>query len=273
MTLNWLECLIYGILSGFAEFLPVSAPAHQAVYLKLLGQQDHPALRLGAYTGALAAVLIFSWKLLARIRKEQRIARIPKSRRRRQPDAAVLIQGRVLRTATVCLLVPFLFYRSVSVFPQRLWILGLTAAINGIVLYVPQFLPGANKTALSLSPLDAALVGFGAGLGVIPGISRVGMSLAVAQVRGTDRSYAVELALALSVPALAVLTGITAFSAVSAGITGGAFLGWLLSSLGSFGASCLTVMLIRFLSVRMGFGGFAYYCWGFALFTWILYLI
>ena len=40
MELNWLECLIYGLLSGLTEFLPVSSLAHQTVILKVFGLEN-----------------------------------------------------------------------------------------------------------------------------------------------------------------------------------------------------------------------------------------
>ena len=35
----------------------------------------------------------------------------------------------------------------------------------------------------------------------------------------------------------------------------------------------LGVILVRFLAVKTGFSGFAYYCWGAALFTFLIFLI
>ena len=35
--MNWLQGIIYGLISGFAEFLPVSSHAHQRITLYLFG--------------------------------------------------------------------------------------------------------------------------------------------------------------------------------------------------------------------------------------------
>ena len=37
MKLSWLESLIYGVISGLTEFLPVSSVAHQAIVLRQSG--------------------------------------------------------------------------------------------------------------------------------------------------------------------------------------------------------------------------------------------
>lgn len=275
MALNWLECLIYGILSGFSEFFPVSSLAHQAVYLKLLGKENDPVLQCCAHIGALAAVLIFCLPILNRLHKERRIAALPKKRRRRQPDLAALMESRVLRMAAVSMLVLFIGYGLVADLYQRLWILAIFLGVNGIVLYVPQYLPGANKTAQSLSALDAMLIGIAGGCGMIPGISRIGAAVSTGLIRGVDRRYALELALLISVPALLALVLLTGLAAMGGGasFSGGTLLRCITVTASAFGAAYFAIFLMRFLSVRVGFGGFAYYSWGLALFTLILYLI
>lgn len=275
MELNWLECLLYGLISGFSEFLPVSSLAHQTLFLKLLGKANDPLLQCCAYVGGLVALLIFCLPTLNRLRREQRIASTPRKRRRRQPDPALIAQLRVLRTGIMAVLVLLLGHSLVANLHQRLWLLALFVAVSGVLLYVPQYMPSANKTALSLSALDAMVIGLAAGCGIVPGVSRVGAAVSVAVLRGTDRRYSMELALLLSIPAvtaLAVLSALAAFGSIAA-ITGALVLRCLLVTASAFAAAYLGIFLARFLAVRAGFGGFAYYCWGFALFTLIIYLI
>ena len=42
--MNFLECIIYGLLSGLAEFLPISATAHQTILRTLFGADEQPLL-------------------------------------------------------------------------------------------------------------------------------------------------------------------------------------------------------------------------------------
>ncbi len=273
--LNWLESLFYGIISGFSEFIPISSLAHQAVFLKLLGKENTPLLQCSAHIGALVALLVFCLPTLTRLQNEQRIASTPKKRRRRQADFGALMELRVLRVSAISMLVLFIIYGLVHDLYERLWLLALFAAVNGIALYVPQYLPGANKSAQSLSAMDAMLIGLSAGFGIVPGISRLGATVSIASVRGAERRYALELGLLLSVPALLALILLTLLSSFFAGVGfgNGMLLNCLLSSIGAFGAAYLAIFLMRFMAVRVGFGAFAFYCWGFALFTLILYLI
>ncbi len=272
--MSWLECLIYGFISGFTEFVPVSSRAHQTVFLELLGKENDPTLQFCANFGSLLALTVICMPILSRLKRERRIAAMPQKRRRRQPDVDTLMEDRALRMAAVSMLAVFIGYGLVSDLYERLWLLAVFIAVNGIVLYVPQFLPSANKLARSLSALDAMLIGLAGGCGIIPGISRMGASISTATIRGTDRRYAVELGLLISVPALLALTVLTGLSAIPIlSFSGAMLLRSVTVMVSSFGASWFSVYLVRFLAVRVGFGGIAYYCWGLALFTLILYLI
>lgn len=274
MELNWLESILYGLLSGFTEFLPVSAIAHQTVLLKLLGKQPCPAVQFAATLGAFAAVFASCFNALLRLRRERRIASLPKKRRRRQPDFSILMESKVFRLASVFMLLGFIAYPFVYEQYQRLWVLAILLGVNGIVLYLPQYQPSANKSAQSLSGLDALLIGLSAACGVVPGVSRMACAIGAGRVRGGEKRYSVELALLLSIPALAVLAVIYLVDAVSAGAFSAALaVNGVLAALSSFAAGYFAIVLVRYLAVRAGFSGFAYYCWGLALFTLIIYLI
>lgn len=275
MELGWFECLVYGLLSGITELLPVSSLAHQTVLLKLIGKPNDPFLQLSAHLGVLAAVLICCMPTILRLRREKRLLSMPKKRRRRQPDFAAVMELRVFRMAALSMVVVFIGYGLVQQLYQRLWILAILMAVNGAILYIPQYLPGANKTAESLSGLDAMLIGIAAGYGMIPGISRTAATMSAAQVRGTDRRYGMELALLLSIPAVAAMMLFELFAVIpaGAGLTAGLAGRAAVVAAASFAASYCGCLILRFLSVNVGFSGFSYYCWGLALFSLILYLI
>ena len=58
--MNWLQSLIYGLVSGITEFLPISSSAHQIILQKMFGQSGadplqnllvHLALLFALFTG------------------------------------------------------------------------------------------------------------------------------------------------------------------------------------------------------------------------------
>lgn len=275
MELNWLESLLYGMISGLTEFLPISSLAHQTVFLTLFGLEYSAILQFFVRLGLCAAAIIPNMPLMKRLLREYQIQATPKKRRNRHPDFGAMMEIRVLRTAMVVMLLSFFVYGFVADLHERLWFLALLIGVNGAMLYLPQYLPGANKQAQSLSALDATLIGLFAGFGILPGISRIASTLYVALVRGADRKYAVNLAFLLLIPGLIGLLIFDGIAVVSSGIaiSGFLILKCVTAAVAAFFGGCWAMSLVRFMAVKVGFSGFAYYCFGLALFTLILYLI
>lgn len=95
-------------------------------------------------------------------------------------------------------------------------------------------------------------------------------------IRESDKRNGVTWALMLSVPAVAVLIllDIVAIFTVGIGtITLAVFLGYLLSMMFAFAGAFLGVSVIRMLIEHSDYSGFAYYDFGLALFSFVLYLI
>lgn len=275
MELSWFESFVYGIVSGLSEFLPISAEAHRAIYLRIIGAGDYGLLRFMTHLGTLLALLFACGPSIAKLSRERKIASAAAKRRKRAPDVRSLTDIRFLRIGIISLLVMFILYPSMHDQHERLWILAGFLILNGIFLYVPQFLVGANKDSRSMSSLDAAVIGLCGGLGVIPGISRTGMTASVGLMRGAEKRYTLDNAFLLSIPAIIVLLVIDLFAVFTAttGLTFLAFISCVTAGITSFFGAYLSIFIMRFLAVRAGFSGFAYYSWGLALFSFILYLI
>ena len=101
------------------------------------------------------------------------------------------------------------------------------------------------------------------------------MSASFGMMRGATKRYALDTALILSIPALAVLLLIDFFAifTTSAGLTFLAILSCITAGITSFLSAFAGIYMMRFLAVRAGFSGFAYYSWGLSLFSFILYLM
>ena len=274
--MNWLQSLLFGLVSGCAEFIPVSSEAHMILLGRLFGMHDPgSAMRFSVHLGAAFALILSCMPQISRIIRENRIASTPVRRRKRQPDPVCLLDWRVLKTAAFFLVIGFVAYPWVGNQGQRLWILAIGLLVNGIILYFPQFVPGANKNSGTITRLDAMLIGLSGALGVLPGISRIGALSSGAQLRGCEKEYTLHISLLLSLAALFVMLLIELAQMLAFGIAGFTFLYFLnmvsactMSFLGAY----FVIKFMRFLSVKAGFAMFAYYSWGAALFAIILYL-
>lgn len=276
MEWGWLQSALYGLVSGLTEFLPVSSGAHRAMVELLTGAgQETAALRLICHICTLLALLVSSRSQLNKLRREQKLSAMPSRRRKRQPDPVALLDIRVLKTAGIVTLLTSLLLGPFVGLKVNPAVLAIFLVINGWVLYLCGRRPAGNRDSQSFSGVDALLMGLACGAGTIPGFSHVGLAVSAGQLRGGDRQYALKTAFLLFIPAALVLIAFDTYFLVTAGVL--LSLKWLISylicAIFSFTGAYASIIGMRFLAVRTGFAGFAYYCWGAALFDFILYLM
>lgn len=276
MDLNWFQSILYGLFSGLAEILPVSAPAHRAIMLKLFGENsESPLLRLMIHIAAFAALYFACHTQILRLLRAQKLAAVPRRSRKRPLDNNSLMDMRVLRTMLIPIVIGFVFYLNAAKLAENLLLVALFLLINGVILFLPPYLPGSNKKSGTMSRVDGLLMGLGGGLSVLPGISSIGTTTSIGLICGVERKYALNTALLMN---LAVIAGLIIFDFVSmftAGIGSvsfGHFLCYILAAAAAFAGVYLAVKVMRVLSENIGFSGFSYYCWGAALLAVILYI-
>ncbi len=277
MAWNWFYGLIYGLLGGFCELLPVSSQAHGILLEKLAGlPQSNGLLNMSVHLGALVALLFMYRATISKLRREQRIASLAPRRRKRQPDTESLMTLSLLKVAAWPLVFGSLLTLVLTPWFTRLWVLGLLVILHGILVFIPQYRPQGNKEIRSTSPLDALLMGLSGIVGLLPGFSRVGVVSSIGSLRGMSKQFCLQFTYLLSIPALAALCVtdvISLFFSGGQGVSGAMFLPCIFALLAAFGTALAGIRLMQFLAVKIGFESFAYYNWGFAMFTFIIYLI
>ena len=277
MELNAFEHILYGIVSGLSDILPVSQRAHSILLLKVLGAESIGGLPvLLIHIGILAAIYVSSQTQLVKMSRARRLARIPKKRRKRPLDVKSLMDSRFLTTMLVPVVLVLLFYGQLNRVSFNLLAVAGLLFLNGIILYIPQFLPGSNKDARSLSRVEGALMGLGGSLSVLPGMSGVGVSVSLGSICGVDRNYALNMTLMMN---MAYLAGMIVYDLLGLFQTGLGLLTfqwvivYLLAAAAAFVSTTLAIRVMRTLVSGTLFYLFAFYCWGIALFAFILNLM
>lgn len=275
--MNLFESIIYGIVSGLAEIFPVSAQANQMVLRQFFGvAQKEPIRDLLVHIAIFAAILLACRGMFAKIRREQVIAH----RMRRNPSQIRTLKGvydmRLVRTAAPIMLVGMLGNLLFTDIYQNRPLFSLLLLINGALILIPTYMHQGNRDARTMTGLDGMLIGFAAALSAIPGISRNGVIMFMTLIREADKNNGVIWALILSVPAmvmLALLDIIAMFTVGIGSITLMVLIGYLLSMVFAFIGAYFGVTFIRMLITRSDYSVFAYYDFGLALLSFVLYLI
>ena len=270
--MDWLRTVLYGFISGLTEFLPVSSAAHGEMVLKILGADSNQTmLSLLTQIGMLAAVLYFcrgQFRSLSRGRNAN-------SRRKRAENQDSILTLRLFRSTLIPLIVCYLFAGKAAAFSGRMNIIAIFLVINGIVLFLPELFPAGNKDARSVSGFHSLVLGLGAGSSIFPGMSCVGTVSSFGSILGLNRQFALEFAFLMTVPVLTlgIISNVAALILGGLGtITAAIAVRYLLAAVMAFFGGFCGISLMRFLSAGTGYSWFAYYCWGAALFSFILFM-
>lgn len=270
--MNWLQSILYGLVSGLTEFLPVSSHAHQQLLLSFFGVDAlDPVYNFVIHLAVFYALWTGCRRLLDPIRRE-RISRHQRNTARN--ESARLDWTLVKNAALPMCIVLVLSGRVRNVNNSFLWI-SVFLLINGILIYAPQRMIRANRGIHAMSALDSFILGICTGLSGFCGISRIGATISAADMRGVDKQRSLNWALLLSLPALLVLAALDLFGVFFGGGDvqfWANFFTYILAAAGAYAGAYLSIMLIKIVVTNVGIYGFAYYSWGAALFTFILYL-
>lgn len=277
MYLNWLQSILYGFLAGLTDILPVSAQAHKVLLLKFFGVQlGMDLMNLLIHLGIFGALYLSCQSQIVRMNRARALARVPKRRRKRPLDTRSLMDWSMLKTMLIPVILGLFVYKYAVSLSDNLILVALFLFLNGLILYIPQFLPGSNRDSRTLSRVEGLLMGLGGGASMLPGISAVGAAASIGCVCGVDRSYSLNMALLMNLGLTLglVVQDILTLLANGIGVLSFAIvIRYLLTALTAFGAAMLGVKVMRYLSADHGFGLFAFYCFGLSLFTFILNLL
>lgn len=271
--MNWLQSILYGLVSGLTEYLPVSSQAHQQLMHLIFGvNEPDPVRTFLIHVATLAALFVAYRPYLDQIKREQ-----ANHRRRRNStlSSQTIDDVRVVKNAVLPLVIGILILSYLYNGKGSLIMLALMLLINGIILFLPERVIRGNKSGGAMSAMDSFLLGIASALSVIPGFSRMGTALSLSQIRGADRQKALSWTFLLSIPAIATLVILDVFHIIT-GVGAVPFWvnlgGYLLSALASYASAYCGVFLMKTIVTKAGVTGFSFYSWGMSLLTFILYL-
>jgi undecaprenyl-diphosphatase len=180
-----------GLIQGLSEFLPISSSAHLILTPWFLGWPDPaPTFNVALHLGTLVAVATYfrhDWITLLRA-----------APRPRTPDGRLfwlLILGAIPGGIAGVLL------DNLAEAARRspLLIAGALALIGLALLIADRF--GRNDRRLhEIGGVDALLIGCAQALAIVPGVSRSGITIAVARARGIERATAARFSFLLGSP-------------------------------------------------------------------------
>jgi len=277
LELSWFKSFLFGLFSGLLDILPVSAQAHSALMLKFFGMKaSSDVMNLLIHLAVFAGLYYSSQKHLIRMNRARALARVPKRKRKRPLDVRSMMDWSLLKTMSIPALIGIYLRQHTAGIRDNLLLTALFLFLNGVILYIPQFFPTSNRDSRTLSRVEGLLMGLGGMASAIPGISAIGATSSIASLCGVDRLYALDMALMMNMAISAGLAFLDVLAIVANGLGTLSFwilIRYILSAAAAYCGTMLGIKLMRNLASGKGYTLFGVYCWGLALFTFILNLI
>ena len=193
-----IQAIFLGAVQGVAEFLPISSSGHLAVAEYFLGHTDVPIIfDILLHIATLGAVCIVFYKQIWRLLTV--LGRVIIRKNTVEDSADLKLIGALLISTVVTGLIGIVLKDVVQA--KNLLFIAVCFIITGVVLLLSTKLQSKKNVAVP-SVLQAVIIGAAQGIGVLPGISRSGSTIAAALLTGISRERAGEYSFLLSIPAI-----------------------------------------------------------------------
>ncbi len=209
--MSLLQAVVYGLVQGLTEFLPISSTGHLRIVQAIFGWKD-PGSSFSAVIqlGTTLAVVLFFWRELLHISVgwlRGVLDVLTRSEDRTSRKSLEYRMGWYLILATIPVGVfGLIFSHQIETGARNLWLISSALIVFALVLALAERVGKRDRDDDALDRNDAIAVGFAQALALIPGVSRSGATITAGLFRGLDRSTAARFSFLLSIPAV-VLSG------------------------------------------------------------------
>ena len=239
------NAILWGLIQGLTEFLPVSSSGHLVLIPAILDREG-PDLATTAmlHLGTLAAVLVYYRTDIAWMAKWDRPAR---------KMVTLIVIGTI-----PAVVLGVLFESKVEELVDSPSTVAIMLVVTGIVLLATGLLRGGDKRSEDIGPLDSVLIGLSQALALIPGISRSGMTISAGLARGMSKVEGARFAFLLGIPVIAGAGALEMIDFLGSGepIPSTVWVGVVVAGLSGYFAISILIRLLA----RVGLAPFGVYC-------------
>lgn len=195
-----LKFILLAVIQGISEVLPISSSGHLQIVQEMLGM-DTSSLTVSIFLhlGSLVAMIVFYRKLVFSIIGNS-IKYVFKSSERNDTNKNYL--KLLFMIVIACIpagLIGLLFKNKIeSIFANTIFI-GINLIITGCLLFLQKYIKG-KKTLDRMNWLDAIIIGLFQTIGILPGISRSGITTIGGKVSKLQDEDAINFAFLLFIP-------------------------------------------------------------------------
>ena len=200
--MEYLNFILYGLIQGLTEFIPVSSTAHLKVISLFFGIDDPgPSLSAFIQIGSVLALIWYFKNDILNLKRQYRKNFFEK-----------LIHGSLFRSILIGTIPIILLGGSIKLFLPHFFdnflrsnlSIAIVSLLMAFFMYVAD---SSNKGSINLKNhnySDSLLIGLSQAFAIFPGVSRSGVTISTALVSGWERKDAVKFSFLLGIPAISI---------------------------------------------------------------------
>lgn len=195
-----LKFILLAVIQGISEVLPISSSGHLQIVQEILGM-DTSSLTVSIFLhlGSLVAMIVFYRKLVFSTVGNAAKYVFKSSERNDTNKNALKLLFMIVIACIPAGLIGVLFKSKIeSIFANTIFI-GINLIITGCLLFLQKYIKG-KKTLDTMNWLDAIIIGLFQAIGILPGISRSGITTIGGKVSKLQDEDAINFAFLLFIP-------------------------------------------------------------------------
>ncbi len=261
-----IDAVIYGIIQGIAEFLPISSSGHLALAQNFFGAEsvNNFTFNIALHLATLISVCVVFRKDVLMLIKGffSLVSKLFGGRIKEGLDS-----GERLFLMLVVATLPLIPVKllglddTVEAISTVSWIIGLLLIFNGGMLILSDRLSKGKETADKggfMRPLGVGVVQ--ACLGILPGVSRSGSTITGGRIFGYTREEAVRFSFLMSIPAILGACVTELPDMLDEGFDTETLLPILVGAIVAMVVGFFAIKLLQYLTKNKSFTFFAVYC-------------
>ena len=200
--MEYLKFILYGLIQGLTEFIPVSSTAHLKVLSLFFGIDDPgPSLSAVIQIGSVLALICYFKKDIFKLRKQYSkkifgsLLQVSLLRSILIGTIPIILLGGIIK-----LFVPYFFD---NILRSNLSI-ALVSLLMAIFMYIADCSKKGSINLRNHNYSDSFLIGLSQAFAIFPGVSRSGVTISTALVSGWERGDAAKFSFLLGIPAISL---------------------------------------------------------------------
>jgi undecaprenyl-diphosphatase len=200
--LEYLTFILYGLIQGLTEFIPVSSTAHLKVISLFLGIEDPgPSLSAIIQIGSVFALVCYFRNDFFKLKHQslkKNIGNLFHERLLRSiliGTIPIIILGGIIK-----LFIPYFFD---NILRSNLSI-ALVSLLMAFFMYIADSSKRGSVNLKNHNYSDSLLIGLSQAFAIFPGVSRSGITISSALVSGWERGDAAKFSFLLGIPAISI---------------------------------------------------------------------